>query len=132
MIAEKDGNESSRITVYVYDQAGNAVPNVKVGFSVGKKEALATTNNEGQIDRLQLTPDKYQITAKASHFKTQTIKNVEIKTGFETRLIILLDIRSEDTITVGIYASDETMIDPTRSSVTTVISSRKISLIPND
>ncbi|MFT3742865.1 MAG: hypothetical protein QM785_01100 [Pyrinomonadaceae bacterium] len=107
MIAGKFGDDGGRVTVYVYDQFGNVVPNAEVGFKLGKKEVFATTNYEGQIKRLQLTPNKYDIIAKAYPFKPQTIKNVEIKSEFETRLTILLEIRKRDIVTVGIFATDE-------------------------
>lgn len=88
----------------------------------------AQTNSEGIFKFRNLTQGVYRIEIKAQGFKKTVIQNVRVVADKPTDVQINLEV-AEGSVTVGIFA-EEPLIDVTSSSVTTVITKRKLETIP--
>ena len=90
---------TGRISGFVKDPAGAAVPSVAVTARMTEQQSTATarTNSEGFYDILALPPGAYEIVFEAAGFKRQVRSGVELTIGQNVRVDAALEVGSLET-----------------------------------
>ncbi len=107
-------DETSSLTVTVYDSAGAVIPGVQFVLAQGKVKRKATSNDDGICVFKDVAAGTYDLTTKASGFTKHVIKKIEIKEKEISKIQIELQVKNTN-VTVGIY-TDEPIILPSMAA----------------
>ena len=131
IVRTSNEKQETDLTGTVLDPNGAVIPGAEIRlFKVGDKKPTKTkSNDEGVYRFASLGVGVYSLEARYNGFKTNKIVGIEVKDNEIISIRIILQPKAVS-VTVGIYA-DEPLIDTTSSSVTTVITRRKIETIPH-
>lgn len=115
----------------ITDPNGAVVPGVELRLrKINDKNFARTVSDEnGEYLFKKTAAGTYIIEAKAAGFKAHTITDLKVKTGEEISINIELQPKSTS-VTVGIYAAAEPLIDATSGSITTRISGETLRKLP--
>lgn len=124
-------NEIATIQGTVTDSNGAMIPNAEVVFVniETKQEYRTDTNDSGEFKLKNLKNGNYVAKFSANFFKDYKIEKFRIDKSENLKFEISLFPKSE-TVEVGIIIEDS-LIDVTSSSITTVINSKMIERIPH-
>src|SRR5579862_721930 len=90
---------TGRISGFVKDPAGAAVPNVTVTARMTEQQSTRTvkTNTEGFYDLLALPPGDYEITFEGAGFKREVRSGVELTVNQNLRVDAALEVGAIET-----------------------------------
>lgn len=122
--------QDSKLVGTVLDPNGAVIPGAKIKLfkESEKKPIRVKSNDDGDYNFVGLTVGVYRLEVRSSGFKTYIVKEIKVNQSETISLKLILSPASE-TVTVGIYA-EEPLIDVTSSSVTTVITRRRVESLP--
>lgn len=126
--ATPDKTGSLKITLI--DQVGAVIAGAGVELIQGKLRRTAVSDSTGEIVFTGLAARTYGLRVMARGFKRRLIEDVEIREYERSEMRVRLEF-SNEIVLIGVVAEDS-MIDTTSSSVTTVINARKMEMIPHE
>jgi len=115
----------------VRDAHGAVVANATVtARNTGTNEAReATTNDDGFYKIVNLTPGPYELTVKASNYKTAIIPSVRLTLGQTVNQDVPLEV-GELTATVTVTTVSPNIVETTNTNVATIIDRERIENLP--
>jgi outer membrane receptor protein involved in Fe transport len=117
----------------VLDPNGAAVPNVNV-TATNKDTGFGKTvmaDSEGTFVVVLLPPGRYTVEAKAaSGFQPSTYENVTVTVGGKTTLEITLNVGAGTTVVD--VEGDQTVVETTRTSISTTVDERRVINLPTN
>jgi carboxypeptidase family protein/TonB-dependent receptor-like protein len=115
----------------VRDQNGAVVANasITVRNSATNVSRETTTNDEGYYKIVNLPPGDYELTAKATNYKTAIIPSVKLTIGQTINQDVPLEV-GELTATVTVTSVSSTLVETTNTAVGSVIDQQRIENLP--
>jgi hypothetical protein len=89
----------------------------------------ATTNDDGYYKIVNLTPGAYELTVKASNYKTARIPSVRLTLGQTVNQDVPLEV-GDLTATVTVTSVSPNMVETTNTNVATIIDRERIENLP--
>lgn len=134
-ISVDNQDKKTEIVGRVTDPNGAVVPGAKLLLYKDKdKKKYALTSHsdaDGNYTFSSVSPGTYILEVKASGFKRAITQNIKVINGYISEVNVDLEVAG-GSICVGIVAEEPlTLIETTPSSVTTVITLRKVPTIPH-
>ncbi|MBV8865921.1 MAG: carboxypeptidase regulatory-like domain-containing protein, partial [Acidobacteriaceae bacterium] len=120
----------ARLTGFVTDPSGAAVPNAKVVLknSATAVEVTTQTNETGSYTFPYVGPGTYEITVSAAGFQNQVHPDIAVQVGLSVRTDFSLQVgSSQQAITV---AGGAELLQTDNATVGTVISPREVNELP--
>jgi hypothetical protein len=114
----------------VTDQNGAVIPNAEITLRKGKIVIGSThTNDEGTFSFLFLKSADFSLEVRAMAFKTLIVKNIKISANEKVQLDLVLKVDGEQLM--GVIVESDSLIDTSKSSVTTTITREMIEKLPH-
>ena len=115
----------------VRDSSGAVVANASVTArnTATNLTREATTNDDGFYKVLNLNPGLYEITVKASNYKTAVLPSVKLTIGQTINQDVPLEV-GELTATVTVTTAAPNIVETTNTNVATIIDSQRIENLP--
>lgn len=115
----------------VRDQNGAVVANasITVRNSATNVSRETTTNDEGYYKIVNLPPGDYELTAKATSYKTAVIQSVKLTIGQTINQDVPLEV-GDLTATVTVTSVASTLVETTNTTVGSVIDQQRIENLP--
>src|SRR2546423_831720 len=115
----------------VRDPNGAAVPNASItarntGTNIVRE---ATSNDDGYYKIVNLPPGDYEVTAKASSYKTAIIPSVKVTIGQTINQDIPLEL-GELSATVTVTSVSPTLVETTSTTIASVVDQQRIENLP--
>src|SRR5256714_715361 len=115
----------------VRDPNGAAVPNASItarntGTNIARE---ATSNDDGYYKIVNLPPGNYEVTAKASSYKTAIIPSVKLTIGQTINQDIPLEL-GELSATVTVTSVAATLVETTNTTISSVVDQQRIENLP--
>jgi hypothetical protein len=115
----------------VRDQNGAAVPNASVtARNVGTNFSReATSNDDGFYKIISLPPGTYEVTVKATKFKTAVIQKVTVTVGQTADQDIPLEV-GDVTATVTVSSGTTNVVETSSTAVSSTIDQQRVNSLP--
>jgi len=115
----------------VRDQNGAAVPNASVtARNVGTNFSReATSNDDGFYKIISLPPGAYEITVKATNYKTAVIQKVTVTVGQTADQDIPLEV-GDVTATVTVSGGTTNVVETSSAAVSSTIDQQRVNSLP--
>jgi hypothetical protein len=115
----------------VRDANGAVVANATVtARNTGTNETrAATTNDDGFYKIVNLTPGSYELTIKASNYKTAILPSVRLTLGQTVNQDVPLEV-GDLTATVTVTSVSPNIVETTNTNVATIIDRERIENLP--
>jgi len=115
----------------VRDQNGAAVPNASVtARNVGTNFSReATSNDDGFYKIISLPPGDYEVTVKATKFKTAVIQKVTVTVGQTADQDIPLEV-GDVTATVTVSSGTTNVVETSSAAVSSTIDQQRVNSLP--
>src|SRR5438874_2643289 len=115
----------------VRDPNGAAVPNASIAArNTGTNIARdVTSNDDGYYKIVNLPPGNYEVTAKASNYKTAIIPSVKLTVGQTINQDIPLEL-GELSATVTVTSVSPTLVETTNTTISSVVDQQRIENLP--
>src|SRR5438874_8136705 len=115
----------------VRDPNGAAVPNASIaarntGTNIARE---ATSNDDGYYKIVNLPPGNYEVTVKASNYKTAIIPSVKLTVGQTINQDIPLEL-GELSATVTVTSVSPTLVETTNTTISSVVDQQRIENLP--
>ncbi|HYV23680.1 MAG TPA: TonB-dependent receptor [Pyrinomonadaceae bacterium] len=115
----------------VRDPNGAAVPNASItarntGTNIARE---ATSNDDGNYKIVNLPPGDYEVTVKASSYKTAIIPSVKVTIGQTINQDIPLEL-GELSATVTVTSVAPTLVETTNTTISSVVDQQRIENLP--
>src|SRR5256714_5757211 len=115
----------------VRDPNGAAVPNASItarntGTNIARE---ATSNDDGYYKIVNLPPGNYEVTAKASNYKTAIIPSVKLTIGQTINQDIPLEL-GELSATVTVTSVAASLVETTNTTISSVVDQQRIENLP--
>jgi hypothetical protein len=126
----QSGAGTGRIEGTILDSSGSAVPGAQVSTRNSETgfTAKVSSDADGHFSFLYLNPGPYDVTVVKDGFETAELKHVLVQVGTTSSLEPRLKLGS---VTTSITVSTEVpLVDPTQSSLSSVIDKRSIDSLP--
>jgi outer membrane receptor protein involved in Fe transport len=127
------GRTVSALAGLVEDAAGAALPGATVeilsGALIGGPRAV-DTDNQGRFRFSELPPGAYQVTASLRGYQTVRIEGLLLSVGVTAEVPIRMTIHAGDETVI--VQADPSAIDPTASSISTILPQGYLRNIPTD
>lgn len=115
----------------VRDPKGAVVPGATVTArntaTNGSRDA--TTNDDGFYKIVSLSPGEYEVTVKASNYKTAVVQSVRVTVGQTANQDIPMEL-GDLTATVTVTAVSPNMVETTATSVSSTVDQQRIASLP--
>src|SRR6266478_5431153 len=121
---------SGRLEGLVLDSAGAAVPGATVVIT-NKKTSVSTTlktDEEGHFVALYLPPGVYEVSVEKEGFQKQVLQDTSVEVGTTTTLHPRLTVGHVETSVI--VSASAVAVDPTQSSLETVVDNQSIQSLP--
>jgi len=121
---------SGRLEGLVLDSAGAAVPGATVVIT-NKKTGVSTTlksDEDGHFVALYLPPGIYEVTVEKDGFQKQVLRDTAVEVGTTTALHPRLTVGQVETSVI--VSASAVAVDPTQSSLGTVVDNQSIQSLP--
>ncbi|MBA2334727.1 MAG: carboxypeptidase regulatory-like domain-containing protein [Blastocatellia bacterium] len=131
IVKEDNQAQKTKLIGRILDIHGAVVPGAELRLYAGKKKKPLKSRSDVNGDYVfsGIEPGTYRLKIKSPGFSRSIYENIAVKQGLYSVVNVELQPAGV-TVTVGIYG-EEPLIDITSSSVTTVITPRKIESIPH-
>ncbi|MGZ8845928.1 MAG: TonB-dependent receptor domain-containing protein, partial [Pyrinomonadaceae bacterium] len=125
------GSNAADLQGTVRDQNGAVVANasITVRNSATNVSRETTTNDEGYYKIVNLPPGDYELTAKATSYKTAVIQAVKLTIGQTINQDVPLEV-GDLTATVTVTSVASTLVETTNTTVGAVIDQQRIQNLP--
>src|SRR5205823_15038662 len=115
----------------VRDPNGAAVPNAAItarntGTNIARE---ATSNDDGYYKIVNLPPGNYEVTVKASNYKTAIIPSVKLTVGQTINQDIPLEL-GDLSATVTVTSVSPTLVETTNTTISSVVDQQRIENLP--
>src|SRR5438067_7326851 len=115
----------------VRDPNGAVVPNAAItarntGTNIARE---ATSNDDGYYKIVKLPPGNYEVTVKASNYKTAIIPSVKLTVGQTINQDIPLEV-GELSATVTVTSVSPTLVETTNTTISSVVDQQRIENLP--
>src|SRR2546421_4993806 len=115
----------------VRDPNGAAVPNASIaarntGTNIARE---ATSNDDGYYKIVNLPPGNYEVTVKASNYKTAIIPSVKLTVGQTINQDIPLEL-GELSATVTVTSVAPSLVETTNTTISSVVDQQRIENLP--
>src|SRR6266436_2970090 len=121
---------SGRLEGLVLDSAGAAVPGATVVIT-NKETSVSTTlktDEEGHFVALYLPPGVYEVSVEKEGFQKQVLQDTAVEVGTTTTLHPRLTVGHVETSVI--VSASAVAVDPTQSSLGTVVDNQSIQSLP--
>src|SRR5467141_585472 len=121
---------SGRLEGLVLDSAGAAVPGATVVIT-SKKTGVSTTlktDEDGHFVALYLPPGVYEVSVEKEGFQKQVLQDTAVEVGTTTTLHPRLTVGQVETSVI--VSASAVAVDPTQSSLGTVVDNQSIQSLP--
>src|SRR5437870_7990318 len=89
----------------------------------------ATTNDDGFYKITNLTPGEYEVTVKATNYKTSQIPSLKLTVGQTADQDVTLEV-GDLTATVTVTAASPNVVETTATSVSSTVDQQRIESLP--
>jgi len=121
---------SGRLEGLVLDSAGAAVPGATVVITNKETSVFTTlkTDEEGHFVALYLPPGVYEVSVEKEGFQKQVLQDTAVEVGTTTTLHPRLTVGHVETSVI--VSASAVAVDPTQSSLETVVDNQSIQSLP--